>query len=676
MKDEWFSPSELDKLGLPGLPKGRTAIADKAREQGWRSRLNRAGQPLARRRKKGKGGGWEYHYTLLPMRAQRKLINDSKATLADEAAPKPGRSEIWDWYSRQSASKRAEAEERLSVLIDVNDLWRGGSQKNLAVSDVSKARGIGASTIYGWFKLVAGVDEADWLPHLCRRNIGRTSSAQIDPLAWDWYKGQYLARSSKPASHADTYRRLLDVARAEGWAIASARTFIRRMDQEVDAITQKASREGIEAAKSMLPTQQRDVSMFAAGEVVNGDGIKFDSLWVRFEDGEIINTATSWFYQDVKTRRYLAWRLGKTENTDIFRLATFDLTGICAPTFIFLDNTTVAANKLMTASASGRHRFHTKSEDGIGLLQMLGMEPRWTNPDKETGNSGAKPIERSYGIGGIHAMVRSNPALRDRGYSKKTAIDVAELRAVIAHEVARYNAQTGRRTQACGGVLSFDQAWEQAVAERTPRVLAESQRRLLLMAREIVRADKAGVLTLKAGSAAYGLKNRYWAEPCIRIAGKKVAVHFDPENLHAPVHVYGLDGRYLFACQPWEAAGFADTAKGREYGKFRQRQNKALKQAVAAGQRMDALERARLYADATGPAPDAPSATEAPNVVEGHFKRVPNPERDAERDADEAAGTVIHPDFQAPAASTGTDDEWFNETLQAGVALKRAGLDE
>lgn len=672
VKKEWFTAAELAALRLPGMPKSKSAISDLIKQQRWRQRLTLAGDRLARRRK-GRGGGWEYHHSLLPLGANRKLVADDLRTGAVQEEPR-GSSEIWSWFERQPDSKKHTAQERLEALRAVRDLRRGGYLKNTAVNMVAGERKVSASTIWTWFNLIAGVSEVDWLPHLCPRHVGRTKAAACDPRAWDWYKGQYLRR--RAPTHADTYARLEEVAGKNGWKIPSARTLRRRMDTEVDRVTQVVLREGSEAIKTLMPTQERDRSVFAAGEAVNGDGLKFDRLWVRWPDGEILNTSTGWFWQDVRTDRILAWRLDKTENTDVFRLATYDLTAVCAPKHVYVDNTTVAANKLMTAGSAGRHRFHNKPEDGVGVLLMLDMEPHFTNPDRETGNPGAKPIERAFGIGGIHEMVANNPRLNDRGFSKATAIDAEELRAVIAQEVVRFNARKKRRTQACGGVLSFDEAWQQSVAETPPRVLSERQRRLLLMSREVVTADsKSGTITLKAGSGPYGRKNRYWCEHCLNQAGMKLAVHFDPENLRGDVHVYALDGRYLFSAPALPSSAFNNTKDGRAWGKFKRRFVKASKHAADAEVRMDSLERAALYADATGQPPDtgAPAA-EAPAVVEGHFRRVPDPERDAERS--EAEGTepaeVIYPSFTQPDDEPGHDEEWVNRAFSAGLKKLRA----
>jgi len=181
--------------------------------------------------------------------------------------------------------------------------------------------------------------------------------------------------------------------------------------------------------------------------------------------------------------------------------------------------------------------------------------------------------------------VATHPSFIDRGYSKATAITYEELHAALVHEVARHNAQPKRRTMACRGILSFDQAWEEATASITFRRFAERQRRLLLMVREVVTVNQAGEIAIDAGRGAYG-RNRYWCEASAALAGKKVVAHFDPENLHGGAHVYSLDGRYLFEVKHMTAVGFNATEDGREWNKNRARMVKATKkQAEAASRR-------------------------------------------------------------------------------------------
>lgn len=604
----------------------------------------------------GRGGKRRlYPLASLPAPVQAALIlRDAKTEIAPRADNtaadlEASLSAAWAIYNMATEKNKARARSAVEALLEVEALHATGMPLMDARKQVAarmQREGIMGGSVQSlcrWAGDVKGVDRKDWLAVLCPGYKGRTAIAHIPEQAWDWYKGHYLTRA-RP-SHADTYRRLQEMAANQGWEIPSSRTFLRRFKDEVPRTTVVIKRDGPEAARKLLPRQMRDALVFGAGEAVNGDGMKFDRLWVAFDDGEILNTATAWFWQDIRTRRVLAWRLGKTESTDLFRLATYDLTAICAPTHYWMDNTRVAANKAMTAGAAGRHRFKSDPEDGLGLLLMIGGEPHFTSVDEDTRNPGAKPIERAFGIGGIHELVATNPRIvAAGGYSKATAIPEALLREVIGEEVARFNSKKNRKTQACNGLLSFDDAWEAGLAERPPRVLAESQRHLLLMAREVVKtASDSGRIVIAAGRRGIA-RNMYWSEHMPQLAGRKVAVHYDPDNLHAGVHVYGLDGRYLCFADYVPGAAFNSTDAARETQKFQKRIAKANKAIAENETRMTAVERAALYEAAKPTSPD-PADTTAPatNVVQGVFQQHPKPERDAMR----ATGTDgIDPDVE------------------------------
>lgn len=619
--DRWYSAAEL--AGLPGVPGTARNVRARATREQWRSR-----------QRNYRGGGSEYAFNALPSSTQAALLLRERPVLAtlDHVAKL---AYAWNRYNNAPKHQKDIAAQRMQAVLTIATLCNSGTPVMQARDLVCKqlqrdnVRGASPANLARWQQTVEKASRTDWLALLVPAYVGRVAEAPCDPLAWDWYKSFWLTR--RQPTHADAYSRLKQIAQANGWTIPSAKTFTRRMAREVDINTQVLLREGPEAAARRLPVQHRDRSVFAAGEAVNGDGLKFDKLWVKFDDGEILNTATAWFWQDLRTGRILAWRLGKTENTDLFRLATFDLTGICAPTHVWIDNTRVAANKLMTAGADGRHRFKADPDDGMGLLLMLGMEPHFTNPDKEMGNPGAKPVERAFGIGGIHSKVATHPSILDRGFSKSTAITEQELREVIAFEVTRFNAETGRKTQACRGVLSYDQAWEQGLAERAPRVLSEGQRRVLLMCREVVKADsRTGVVWLKAGRSQYD-RNRYWSEHLARVAGRKLVAHFDPENLSAGIHLYSLDGRYLFAADHQPGRAYNDQEASREDMKVRKRLIKLNKKMAEETVRLDAHQREKLYREATGTAkaPETTRRSRGSVVVEGHFQRPVNPARDA-----------------------------------------------
>ena len=336
-------------------------------------------------------------------------------------------------------------------------------------------------------------------------------------------------------------------------------------------------------------------------------------MWVQWPDGETIHTTTGWFWADLRTNYIAAWRLAKTENTDLFRLATYDLLGLFKPEVAWVDNTMVAASKAMTAGASNRRRGRDKATDPVGLLVQLGIEVRFTNPNKVLGSPGAKPIERSFGIGGIHEKVATHPAFLKRGYSKATAIPYEEFAKVVAQEVDRFNQQSKRRTAICRGVLSFQEAFEESLQSSVVKQLTEAQRALLLRMPEVTRADqRSGEIRLKAGQGPLG-QHRYWSEELTEYKGRQLVAYYDPEELTSPISITTLDGCYVGLAEHRGDAGFDDTQQGREWGKNKARFVKATKKAAEAERRMQELEVAAQYPEVEGtPLPD-------PGVVGGQF---------------------------------------------------------
>ena len=63
---EWWSAAEIADARLPDLPTTKRKVNQRAKDEGWDR------QPGKIRRRKGKGGGLEYHYSLFPIRARLK----------------------------------------------------------------------------------------------------------------------------------------------------------------------------------------------------------------------------------------------------------------------------------------------------------------------------------------------------------------------------------------------------------------------------------------------------------------------------------------------------------------------------------------------------------------------------------------------------------------------------
>jgi putative transposase len=78
---EWFTPGQLAAMRLPGMPTSPQGVNLLAEREGWRA-PEREGQTW--RRHKGRGGGFEYHVSLLPIAAQQAIA--LRAAEAEDAA--------------------------------------------------------------------------------------------------------------------------------------------------------------------------------------------------------------------------------------------------------------------------------------------------------------------------------------------------------------------------------------------------------------------------------------------------------------------------------------------------------------------------------------------------------------------------------------------------------------
>ncbi|MFZ2470211.1 MAG: transposase domain-containing protein [Parvibaculum sedimenti] len=648
---EWFTPSEVAALALPALPATLRGINMIAKREGWLERRNVAGTSLARKRQ-GRGGGWEYHYSLFPTMAQTRLVAESVTAARKEkaggvdVAPK-GRGEMWDWFERQPDTRKGKAHDRLAMLEAVTALQRGGLQKDVAVHEVARTNDVGKSAIYSWFDLVAGVDRADWLPYLAPRFAGRTASVECADEAWQFIKTDYL-RQSQP-SFSTCYERLQLAANEHGWTIPSERTLARRIAREIPKPVFVFLREGPDALKRLYPAQERDRTMFHALEAVNVDGHKWD-VFVKWPDGTVSRPIMVGI-QDLYSNKILGWRIDKTENVDLIRLAfadVFNEFGI--PDVCYMDNGRGFAAKLITGGTPNRYRFKVKEEEPTGVLISLGVEVHWTLP--YSGQS--KPIERAWKS--LCDSVAKHPAFegaytgnkpdaKPENYGSK-AVPLDTFIAVVGQGIALHNARAGRRTRVCAGVKSFDQAFNDSYAKSIIRKATEEQLRMCFLAVENVRPDNTNGSVRVAG-------NRYWSELLLEHMGKPLSVRFDPDDLQAGIHLYRLDGVYLGFAECVEAIGFADTQAAREHARKRNAFKKAVKIAAELERQLSTEDMLRLLPEVD----DAP----VPKTKLTRLVTVGN------------LAAKASPDEIADAAASATE---FERNFQAGLQLLQGGREE
>lgn len=611
---EWFTVAELAERQLPGLPSTKRGVQLVADREGWARRADDLGHPLQRARK-GRGGGLEFHVAVLPQSAQAKL----SAAAADKAmVERPDRDSVWMRFDRLPQSMKDEAARRLAVLNDVEALVRAGLGKETAITNVAgQARRIALaakapppyceSTVRGWFARISGVEPADRLAYLAPDYAGRTAKADISQQAFQTYAADYL-RNSCP-THAACYRRLERSAAEQGWALPSAKTLQRRLDAEIPADVQKFLREGEAALAHAFPHMERSRNGIGALQIINLDGHTWDNR-VVWPDGTV-SRPLSLAVQDIASGKVLAIRFDQTLNQHMVRLALADVFRVHGiPETVIMDN----GRENTAASISGgysRLRCKVRPEDPSGLLKTLGIKAVFATPYWGQ----AKPIERMFRD--FAGDIAKHPAFEGSYTGKDTAskpanygqraIPIAEFEARVREEMVHYNAQLGRAGPQAAG-RSFDQVYAALAERQAPRRATPEQLRMALLASQPVSVDP------RSGAVKVG-DHRYWSAELGALKRQKVIVRFDPENLSLPVHVYGVDGRYLAEASRVQAGSFDNAADAQTHGRHRRSYQKATKTAAEALVRLTAAEVAANLPTAPQPEP----APTDPKIVRPAF---------------------------------------------------------
>lgn len=582
---EWFSVAELAALKLPGLAQDKRSLNRCAREEAWSLRCDSMGEALARRRS-GRGGGTEFHVTLLPGTARLELARRGiTAETPVAVAEGPCAAQRWRWYEGQSARTRAEAARRTAVVAEIELLERSGMTRTRAIGECSRRHGTASSTLWNWLRLCEGIAPADRLPALAPRHRGGGREMDIDPELWDLFRADYL-RNSAPTL-AVCYAKLSFVARSRGLSLPSEKTLRRKLAREVPASVLLLARRGEEALRRSLPAQKRSVAELHALELVNVDGHTFDVFAEAIaKDGEIFRFRPVLIgIQDVYSRKVLAWRIGDAELALLTRLAFADLFGkFGIPREAFLDNGRAFASKWITGQVLNRYRFKVKEEEPAGILPALGVKVHWTQPYR--GQS--KPIERAWkdlcdsiskSAAFAGAYTGNSPSNKPESYGKR-AVPIAEFIAEVERGIQFHNARTGRRSEMARG-RSFDETFAESYATSPIGKALPEQLRLALLTGENRRVNKqTGELSL--------LGNRYWSPLCGSLHGQLVTVRFDPDDLSRDLHLYDFTGRYLGDAQMIADTGFADAESAKGAAKLVADHKRATKELLLAERRLSA----------------------------------------------------------------------------------------
>ncbi|WP_174800707.1 transposase domain-containing protein [Martelella limonii] len=609
---EWFTSAELADAKLPDMPGTRRGIEQFGERQGWRA----SGHV---RKRAGRGGGFEYHISLLPNAAQARLhVGHLEAENKRDRETATARKALWAKYEALSKAHKLACERRLKALLKVREMIEAGVTARTAFEVVSKMEGVSQRVLYYWQSLADKAPRADWLAALAPSFSSATRAAECNEEAWQFLVSDYL-RPERPAFSA-CYRRMIKVAKREGWTpVPGERSLRRRLEAEVPRAEQVIARDGKEKAKALYPAQRRSRAGLHAMQVVNMDGHKVDVFisvpWAK-EPTRMYLIAI----QDVYSGKIVAWRLSEAETWTAVRLVIGDMVeqfGI--PDDMVLDNGRAFASKWISGQTPTRFRNKVREEDPRGLVTTLGINLHWSLP--YSGQS--KPIERAWRdlaeAIGKHpfcsgAYTGNKPDAKPENYRER-AIPLDQFKAHVAAQIAEHNAQTGRRAETCRG-RSFDETFEESLASPTSIVRwpTTAQRSLWLLASE-------GIKAAKGNGMIHFQKNRYWSAELTQFAGKKVTIRFDPDNLHQSVRIYDLEDRLICEADCIDDAGFLNLGEAREHNKTRREFARAQKAELAAKQKLTARELGEIIY--RGEKPAAPSPVEPQRPVITRIATVP-----------------------------------------------------
>lgn len=636
-----YSAKELLNLSLSCLPNSVQGIIYQAKKNGW-----------ATQKRVGKGGGVEYAVMSMPEAIQTEIIIkqqksavNSLTVLAEPAKPAEPSTEaqmLWAAYEQGTTKAQNEAKWKLGTMFAVAELTNTGMNIMTALELVCgkynrecEAKGekpVSVGSLKRWWYAIKDEDRSLWLPLLMseRGKNGKSREAEFSEEAWAFFKADYF-RNERPQL-GSCYERLKRAAQVNGWVIPSLSSIKRKIEREIPKTHQVYLREGEYAVSRYFPSLIRTIADVDAMEWVNGDGYKHN-VWVEWHNGHIIRPKT-WLWQDVRTRKILAYRCDESENTNMIRLALLDVVskyGI--PKHLTIDNTKAAANKKMTGGVKNRYRFKVQEDEVQGIIPALGIQLHWTTVRYGRGRGQAKPIERAFSHGGLGELVDKHPLLAgyhagDNALDKpnnyqgnKAGVDYESFILALEEGIQMFNERLKRETEVCQGKLSFEQAFERDFALVEKRVATPGQLRYLLTLHEEVTLKANGTFELKCGGEKQGLRNRYEAYDLIGTNHKRVVVRYDPNRLHDKVWVYSQEGVFLAEASCTRPAAFGDTQSAQDHSRKEREFVRHTKKAAQAAQEMEVQEVAECMPEVEFD--DTPSVPQVWEVVhqEGNAMR-------------------------------------------------------
>lgn len=382
----WFTAGELAELKLATLPETESALIRFVKRQDWQS------TSLARKRK-GRGGGWEYHIDLLPEPARKALdarFNIERLNAGLPSVQKNSPVSEQATLAKADGSQRKSAEARKQILQMVEQLVVRGMSYDKAVlglvakvkvlldQDVlteeeqhllqlvrtakDKGKGISRRAIYNWRKAFRENGFAGLIP-------GKRQQDQLNSSRYAWAPGflKFYADPRKPtvALALDLYRASLpDPSKAPSYD--QVKRYLSKL-KKADPISAFKGREGILALKARKVYVSRSTEGLEPTDIYTADGKTFDAFVAHPFSGNPIRPEITTIL-DVATRKCVGYSIGLKEKAyDVAEALRNASTTAGVAAIFYVDNGKGYKNLLLDDAAVGMlarlgtHKEHSRA---------------------------------------------------------------------------------------------------------------------------------------------------------------------------------------------------------------------------------------------------------------------------------------------------------------------------
>lgn len=583
MKD-YYTARELAGLHLPGVPTSVAGVFKAASREGWQ-----------RRKRSGRGGGWEYRTEFLPGDARAELaaraLSARSASAAVSCAPEPSTSAsanssgrgafsvrasgviaasssapdpttLKDWQRREAERKARIVAyiDREATLIGPERAMRQFLQlaaagtlppelQGIVARDERGGSALSRRTLLRW-RRAAGAG----FPALAPKASARAK--QVPPWA-EAFRVAY-GRSQKPsvAEAVAELRRTLPAGSAAPSVSAAYRylSHMHRTDRE-------RGRMGSRELASIRSFMRRDPSELGPGGVYTADGHTFDAEIAHPAHGGPFRPEIT-VVADVYTRKVVGWSIGLAESSqnvaEALRKAV-EAHGI--PAIFYVDR-------------GPGYRNNTLADETTGIAARLGISIEHSIAYRSQSRGVIERLHKTLWVRGAKRLptyigADMDPQAKQRAYritradvrasgSSRLLMPFPEFVKFVDALVAEYNARPHSSLRVNGKRASPDQMWQRALDEGFELVLVSAEEAADLFRPEVQRKALRGEIAL------FG--NRYWDGALDAYHGEMVRVGYDVRD-PSRVWVRDMEGRLVAIAgidankQPYFPKSVVDAAK-------------------------------------------------------------------------------------------------------------------